>query len=89
MGIEYSLRFHYEDPAKLRGLLRRLPFVGPITEDGAIVELRQSQTSGMPDAMLMIEPEGLYYCDNGGDGRMLLGAVLAKLVSEFTSSGCG
>ncbi len=37
----------------------------------------------MPDAVAMIESYGLYFCDNGGHGNMVLGQIVEKLSRSF------
>ncbi len=32
---------------------------------------------------MRVEPYGLYFCNNGGDGREMLGLIVARLVSRF------
>jgi hypothetical protein len=50
---------------------------------GQEFELRAKPSAGIPDAMMRVEPYGLYFCDYGGVGREILGLIVARLVSQF------
>jgi hypothetical protein len=80
MGTEYAIRFEHAGPESVNVVLRRLR-MAQATSQG--FELRATQTDGMPDAFIRIEPNGLYYCDNGGAGKEFLGVLIARMVSEF------
>jgi hypothetical protein len=48
------------------------------------VEFRSDPTrSGMPDAIAVVQHDGVYLCVNGGDGRIFLGQAIARLVANF------
>jgi hypothetical protein len=84
MGIEYTLRFTYPEAAAVASVLRCLPLTRELPSPWVGFELRSPVSVGdMPDASVQVEPYGVYFCDNGGHGRELLGAVLARLVAEF------
>jgi hypothetical protein len=82
VGIEYTLRFPKPDGVAVADALRPLPFVRSMPEAEEF-ELRAQAAASMPDAVMRIESYGLYFCDNGGRGREMLGVIVARLVSRF------
>ena len=83
MGIEYRLEFPSTSKIAVRNLIASLQGA-EVTESAGVVELRHEASSvGVPDATAIAEDYGLYFCDNGGQGRAFLGHVLARLVGEF------
>ncbi len=84
MGIEYRLQFTAPDAATVVSVLQRLPMVQKVAGDEPMFELRTEQTTDtMPDAVVSLQPDGIYFCDNRGSGKQLLGVLIARLVSEF------
>jgi hypothetical protein len=84
MGIEYALRFAHSRTAAVAEVVRRLPFAHERPPQSGEFELSAVDRPGsMPDAVAHVEPYGLYFRDNGGVGKELLGTLLARLVSEF------
>ena len=84
MGIEYKIQFAHSGAESIAAVLRRLPMVQEVSADERTFAFRADQTdSTMPDAMASVEPDGLYFCDNGGAGKQFLGLVIARLVSKF------
>jgi hypothetical protein len=84
MGIEYKLEFSCSDPAELRASLLRVLGAGAAADRQGAVEFRHEiAEKGGPDATVVVEPYGLYFCDHGGHGRDYLGRVVAIVTSEF------
>ena len=84
MGIEYALRFTYPDVEAVTEILRRLPSACERLPLTSAFELRVDGTvHAMADASVQVEPYGVYFCDNVGHGRELLGVVISRLVAKF------
>ncbi|MBL0219912.1 MAG: hypothetical protein IPQ07_39355 [Myxococcales bacterium] len=81
MGTEYRLRFDCDDPGALLHDLSRLPSASASGERQ--LDFREAASgTGMPDATLLLEPLGAYFCDHGGNGREILGRVVARIVAR-------
>lgn len=83
MGIEYLLRFAALDPAAVADVLRLHPQVRDAQppRDGFDYG---SAADGWPQATAGVEPDGVYFCDHcGGQGRAILGELVARLTSAF------
>jgi hypothetical protein len=84
MGYEYKLQFVAPDANAAAAVLRRLPLARELSTQELSFELGAKVSDrGMPDATVKVEPDGAYFCDHSGEGRKVLGIVLARLVSEF------
>ncbi|MEI7425036.1 MAG: hypothetical protein WCK10_02875 [Candidatus Staskawiczbacteria bacterium] len=82
--MEYKIRFRFPDTASVTAFLHRLPMVGEAPGASNDFEFREAGNTGsMPDASAHVVPDGLYFCDHGGQGEQFLGVVVACLVSEF------
>ena len=83
LGIEYKLWGEAFDQATVRDSLIRLPGGSISPKDAMRVEYRYEATSAaeMPDATVIVEATSVYFCDHGGKGRAVLGAVVARLCS--------
>lgn len=83
MGIEYRLGFPSTSKIAVRSLIASLQGAD-VAESAEVIELRHEASSvGVPGATASAEDYGLYFCDNGGQGRAFLGHILARLVGEF------
>jgi hypothetical protein len=84
---EYLLRFHFERRGLLEDLLIRAPqFHGLAPRSGGleIYEFRSPANTGMlPDAHATIETDGLFFSDNGGDGRKVFHELLVDIARTF------
>ena len=83
MGVEYRLRFTHTDVDGVASVLRRLPQLRATASPGAFELRRSGPSDGPPDAVLQVEPCGVYFCWYGVAGREFLGTVVARLVSDF------
>jgi hypothetical protein len=84
MGIEYKLRFAFSDSGQVESLLQTMPSLSRFEASLALYEFRSSQNiNKMPDAFVKIESDGLYFCDNGGEGEQILEALIQKITQEF------
>jgi hypothetical protein len=84
MGIEYGLRFNAPDAEAVAAVLRRLPGVREVTTPDHRFDLGVGSDEGWPEATVMVDEAGAYFCDHcGKGGRALLGEVVASLVSAF------
>ena len=83
LGIEYKVWGEAFDQATVRDSLIRLPGGSISPKDAMRVEYRYEATSAaeMPDATVIVEATSVYFCDHGGNGRAVLGAVVARLCS--------
>jgi hypothetical protein len=77
MGIEYKLRFAFSDSGQVESLLQSMPNLSKFRSPQNI--------DTMPDAFVKIESDGLYLCDNGGEGKVILEALAQKITQEFGS----
>lgn len=48
-------------------------------------EFRELDSDRLPDARVLLEDTGMYFCDHGGSGKAYLGQVVALLVSQLGS----
>jgi hypothetical protein len=81
MGIEYKLRVTQADHAAVQLALSTLS-CAEIPDPGSnLIEFRRedSLSDSMPDAVVQIEMDSVYFRNNGGRGDAFLGAVIAKL----------
>jgi hypothetical protein len=86
MGIEYKLRFAFSDSGQVESLLQSMPNLSKFEASSALYEFRSPQNiDTMPDAFVKIESDGLYLCDNGGEGKVILEALAQKITQEFGS----
>lgn len=84
MGIEYKLKFSAPDAKTVAMLLRRVPSAKEMSTPDHRFELgTKASDRDIPDATVIVEPDGAYFCDHGRAGRELLGILVARLVSEF------
>lgn len=85
MGIEYKLRFSTVDPEAVAKELRLLPEVREVSQSRHWFDLGcRAPDQDRPQATIEIEPGGVYFCDHcGGQGRMWLDNVVARLVAAF------
>jgi len=82
-GVEYKIRFKCPGTDAVAEALRPLPFARELPASEGFELRAAGSAAGMPDAWAKPEPGGLYFCDNGGAGRELLGLVVARLVRQF------
>ncbi len=81
MGFEYRLLFECDEKTDLVQRLARLPLAHAPSASDTSIEFRASDgTAGMPDAILRLESAGAYFCDNGGQGREVLGRIVVSLL---------
>jgi hypothetical protein len=94
MGVEYEIRFHYEDPEQLDTLLRQAPYFSDCNEAYRLYNYRDpenpptSELNDVPDVHAAIEPYGIYICDNGGArevARQVLDHVQRTAAQTFGS----
>lgn len=85
MGIEYRLRFRFSDPAQLHAAVRRIPGALEVSEPTPRFEfLNPFAPQQRPDATVILENDGVYFCDHCGEnGDHLLGEVTARLTAAF------
>jgi hypothetical protein len=82
VGIEYRIRFHYDRAELDRSILELRFFVGFDAEHRSyLLRFDPTITEGMPNAWVSIEPDGLYFCDNGGE--VTERAVIFRTVIEL------
>ena len=81
MGIEYRISCPSESLPELDEFLRRAGGT-PSAQFPHQLEFRFSPSSPheMPDAMAVVEAEGLYFCDNGGQREAV--AVLFRQIID-------
>ena len=64
MGVEYRIRFKYQEKEDLDSLLRALPHFAEFDTEWRIYNYRLANNpSAMPNAAIQIEDDGLYFCD--------------------------
>jgi len=64
MGNEYKIRFEHEDEEELDSLLRVLPHFADFNIERRYYNYRMPDNlEGMPNAVIQIEADGLYFCD--------------------------
>jgi hypothetical protein len=89
MGKEYLLHFSFERRGLLEDLLIRAPlFHGLAPRSGGleVYEFRSPANTGMlPDAHVTIETGGLFFSDNGGEGRKVFHELLLDIARTFGS----
>jgi hypothetical protein len=94
MGIEYEIRFQYDNPDQLDALLRQAPYFTDCNEDYRLYNYRDpdnpptSELNDVPDVHAAIEPYGIYVCDNGGArevARQVLDYVQRATTQTFGS----
>jgi hypothetical protein len=85
MGIEYKLSFTGATPSDLDKILRSLPSFDKILPAYDSYEFRSAGNSktDMPDAEAKIETSGLYFCDYGGQGKVILSTLLSILSTRY------
>lgn len=84
MGDEYQLRFKHSDSGAVATCLGALSGAAVSSSDELEIQFRATRNNAaMPDAVSVVNPRGVYFCVNGGDGRAFLGQVVARLVSRF------
>jgi len=83
LGIEYLLRSETFDQAMVRDSLARLSGGSISPNDAMRVEYTYSASPAgeMPDATVVVGASSVYFCDHGGQGRAVMGAVVAQLCS--------
>jgi len=81
MGIEYRIACPAEGLPELAEFLRRLGGT-PCAKFPEQIEFRfrPSSPEEMPDAMAIVEADGLYFCDNGGQRESV--AVLFRQIID-------
>lgn len=73
MGYELRILMRSPDEFDLDALLRQVPgFEGFDVEHRLYRFRRTSPCGSMPDAWVMLDPGGLYFCDNGAEGSKVL-----------------
>jgi hypothetical protein len=73
MGTEFRLRFRYEHTSVLLDAVRHVPGCRELADGRVGFDFREPESSSaMPDATLILEAEGAYFCDHGGVGREIL-----------------
>lgn len=65
-------------------MLRALPCFSDFDATYGLYNFRKHALSGMPDAHAAVEPEALYFCDNGC-GAEVFATLLAALRARFGS----
>jgi hypothetical protein len=84
MGIEYKLRFAFSDSGQVESLLQTMSSLSRFEASSALYEFRSSQNiDKIPDAFVKIELDGLYFCDNGGEGELILEALVQQITQAF------
>ena len=82
MGIEYRLHCN-ASAAAIADVLRRHPAAQETSSVDFHFELGKT-SDGWPQATAHAEADGAYFCDHcGGEGRAIMGEVVARLVSAF------
>lgn len=77
MGYEHQIRLPTSSPSDIDAILRGIDgFEGynPLFKQ---YSFRRAATGAMPDAHASIEPDGVYFCDNGCGSALLLDIVRA------------
>jgi hypothetical protein len=90
MGIEYRISCPSESLPELDEFLRRAGGT-PCAQFPHQLEFRFSASSPdeLPDAMVVVEAEGLYFCDNGGPREpvaVLFREIIDKVLTISDSS---
>ena len=88
MGIEYRISCSAEGLPKIVELLRRLGGQ-PSQEFPTHIEFRLAKSSvhEMPDATIIVESEGIYFCDHCG-ARDQVAVIFRRVIDEaLTFSG--
>lgn len=87
MAKEYLLRFPFERRGLLEDLLIRAPlFHGLAPRSGGleVYEFRSpANIDTLPDAHVTIEADGLFFSDNGGEGKQVLDELLRDIARTF------
>jgi hypothetical protein len=84
MGIEYKLRFTFSDFGQVESLLQAMSHLSRFEAISALYEFRSPcNINKMPDAFVKIESDGLYFCDNGGEGQQILEELSQKITRRF------
>jgi hypothetical protein len=84
VGFEYRLSFAHADINAALDTLVHLAGAKRTAAPTVRIELRRDPSdTGMPDATLVPEDYGLYFCDHGGYGQDYLGHVVVQLVRTF------
>jgi hypothetical protein len=84
MGREYRLQFAHANPERVEAVLRTVAlFVGPGTSVSSFDFRAPANTGAMPDATAALEPDGLYFCDHGGQGRHVLQDLIGRITEAF------
>lgn len=69
MGIECKIKFTVNAAENLDAILRQSPFFSDYDVTYKLYNYRNEPNQDlliMPDAHAAIEPDGIYFCDNGG-----------------------
>ncbi len=83
MGYEFRIRFTSSDPGRVWLALKSGPGMTERSAPRPAIEYRSPRHPGtMPDATIEPITEGLYFCAHGGEGRTLLGEVVAFLTQD-------
>jgi hypothetical protein len=84
MGIEYKLRFAISNFGQVESLLHTMSSLSRFEAISALYEFRSPHNANqIPDAFVKIESDGLYFCDNGGEGQQILKDLSQKIAREF------
>ena len=85
MGIEYSLGFAAPSSEAIADVVRRLPAVRELhAPDHRFVLGLDESVSDWPEATVIMETGGLYFCDHcGGGGQAAINVVVAAMTSAF------
>lgn len=89
MAIEYHIRFARSSDGELDGAIRSLPFFRNYDVRYQLYNFRldgDNSGPGMPDAHAKIEPDGVYFCDNGGPDVTRIKEALIAVGRQFDST---
>ena len=89
MGVEYALKLKEVRRGRLDALLRSLSQFACFAPEYRSYEFRaerSTDTKRMPDAYIVIEEYGLYFCDNGGEGKRILEHLILKIENEYAEA---
>jgi hypothetical protein len=84
MGIEYEIRFNYTSAKDVESVLRSTLFFTGFNPAFSCYEFRgRENQESMPDAVAVIETYGIYFRDNGGQGKNVIDEILEKVNRSF------